>query len=328
MRNGALLVVIAGATVLNGLFLDRLPVWRQSLFAVLVVAAYLHGRHLPTRRDRILLAAAALPAVAYAVPAPSTGLGALMALCVFMALPWLAGRFRRQQAELVRAAAQRVAQLEREREFVAEQVRLRERARIAADMHDSLGHELALIALRAGALELASDMTERNREAATGLRRSAITATDRLRHTVGLLRSEAPAPTETPGESLEALVDRVRDAGLTVRLHRDAPRPAAPRDSTPADRAAHRVVQEALTNAARHAPGAAADVRVEQAGGTLTVTVRNPITGPYRPPESGTGTGIAGLREYVALIGGTLRAGAEHGVFTVTACLPTGGDLS
>jgi signal transduction histidine kinase len=318
VRNGALLVVIAGATVLNGLFLDRLPLWRQSLFALLVIAAYLHGRHLPTRRDRLLLAVTAAPAAAWAVPAPSTGLGALTALAVFMVLPWLAGGFRRQQAELVRAGAQRVAQLERERAYVAEQVRLRERARIAADMHDSLGHELALIALRAGALELAPDLTERHRDAATKLRCSAITATDRLRHTIGLLRAD------TPDESLEALVARIQDAGLTVHLHRHDPRPA----STHTDRAVHRVVQEALTNAARHAPGADADVRVEQVGDTLVVTVRNPITEPQRPPESGTGTGIAGLRDHVTLIGGTLRAGAENGVFTVTARLPTGRALA
>ncbi|MEK8107283.1 histidine kinase dimerization/phosphoacceptor domain-containing protein [Micromonospora sp. M12] len=106
-----------------------------------------------------------------------------------MTLPWLAGRFRRQQADLVRAGAERVTHLERERQFVADHARLRERAQIAADMHDALGHELALIALRAGALELAPDTTESSREAAAKLRESAVIATDRLRHTVNRLRT-------------------------------------------------------------------------------------------------------------------------------------------
>jgi signal transduction histidine kinase len=322
VRNGALLLVIAASAVLNGLFLDRVPAWRQALFAVVAIAAYLHGRHLPVRRGWVLTVAAALPAAGYAAVAPAAGLGALMALAVFGTLPWLAGRFRHQQADLVRAAAERVEQLEREQVLAAEQVRLRERARIAADMHDSVGHELALIALRAGALELAPDMTEGNRDAAMKLRASAVTATDRLRHTVSLLRAGGTAPTEVPNESLDALVGRARDAGMTVHLHRsDAAEPEA---ASAPGRAVHRVVQESLTNAARHAPGAAVDVRVDRADDTVTVTVRNALTDPHPPPGPDAGTGIAGLREHVGLLGGTLRAGTEHGRFTVTACLPTG----
>jgi signal transduction histidine kinase len=310
VRNGVLLVLIAGAAVVNGLFLDRLPPWRQALFAALLVLAYLHGRHLPARRDLPLLCAAALCAAGFMVLDVSTGVGALLALGIFVTLPWLAGRFRRQQADLVRAGTQRVAHLERERQFVADRARLLERARIATDMHDALGHELALIALRAGALELASDMTARNREAAAQLRASAVTATDRLRHTVSRLRT---GPEPAFDDTLDALVERARDAGMTVRLH------VAP-EGAPADGAVHRVVREALTNAARHAPGAEVDIRVERSDGTVAVTVRNPVT--QQPPGSGTGTGLTGLREHVEAIGGTLRADAGDGAFTVTACLP------
>lgn len=314
MRNGVLLVVIAGAAVLNGLSMDHLPAWRQALFAALTVAAYLHGRHLPVRRDLLLLAAVALPAAGYTVVDPAAGIGALLAVGVFATLPWLAGRFRRQQAALVEAGAERVAHLERERQFVADRARLLERARIAADMHDALGHELALIALRAGALELAPDMTEGNREAAAQLRASAVVTADRLRHTVTGMRT---APDPMAGQSLDALVDRARDAGMTVRLQRVA---GLGTDSAPTDRAVHRVVQEALTNAARHAPGTDVDIRLEQTGDTITVTVRNPVGQPSQ--RSAAGTGIAGLRDYLATIGGTLRAEAEEGAFTVTAHLP------
>ncbi|MCI4061161.1 histidine kinase [Micromonospora sp. R77] len=313
MRNGLLLVLLAGCAVLNGLDMDRLPAWRQALFAALVVAAHLHGRHLPVRRDVVLLAAVALPAAGYAVIDVSAGAGALLALGVFVTLPWLAGRFRRQQADLVRAGRERVAHLERERQFVADRARLRERARFAADMHDAIGHELALIALRAGALELGPDVTEADRETAAQLRASAVAATDRLRRTVHQLRTTSDPAVD---QSVDALVRRARAAGMTVHLRSTVDGVTAPTT----DRAVYRVVQEALTNAARHAPGADVDVRIEPVGDTIAVTVRNPVARP--PAPAGTGTGIATLREHVELIGGTVHAHAGEGAFTVTAHLP------
>lgn len=318
MRNGAILAVIAGFGLLNGLDLDAIPPWRQLLFVALAVVAYLHGRHLPVRRSWPLLAVVATPGVVYLVLDFWTGVGALMTLGLFVVLPWLAGRFRRQQAELVAAGRERVAQLEREREFAAERVKLGERARIASDMHDSLGHELALIALRAGALELAADMTERNREAAAQLRASAVTATDRLRRTVGVLRESGAIPAEPPDESIEALVERARGAGMVVALHHAGAQSVLP---PLVDRAAHRVVQESLTNAARHAPGADVLVRIEQTHDAVTVTVANGAVGST-PEPADDGSGIAGLRERVRLLGGTLRAGRRDGGFTVAARFP------
>lgn len=313
MRNGALFVLVAGSAVANGLFLDRIPLWRQVLIVLLATAAYLHGRHLPVRRDGALLAAVAAATAGCAVVDLPAAVGALLVLGVFVTLPWLAGRFRRQQAALVRAGAEQVRHLEREQQFVADHARLLERARIAADMHDALGHDLALIALRAGALELAPEMTGANREAAAELRVSAVAAADRLRHTVTGLRT---APDPAYEISLDALVDRARDAGMPVRLHR-----AAGVGLT--DRAVHRVVQEALTNAARHAPGAEVDIRLDRTGDSVTVTVCNPIEGP--PASSGAGSGIAGLRDYLGRVGGTLRVDATPGTFTLTARLPAAG---
>ncbi|MFI6511989.1 sensor histidine kinase [Streptosporangium sp. NPDC050855] len=339
MRNGVILAVIAGSALLNGLYLDHVPLWRQLFLMLLVVAAYLHGRHLPVRRGWEVLAAVALPGVVAGALDPSVGAGALLVLALFAVLPWLAGRFRRQQADLVEAGRERIARLSREREFIAERVALRERARIAADLHDSLGHELALIALRAGALELAADMTEENRQAAARLRASAVTATDELRHTLGALRESGTASTEPPDESVEALVDRARGAGMAVALRRTGERTPLP---PLVDRAAHRVVREALTNAARHAPGTDVLVRVQRTRDTVTVIVSNPVPVPVAPPAGpgpvtgavpgsasgavpvppGGGSGIAGLRERVRLLGGTLRAGPGDGAFTVTARLP------
>ncbi|WP_311931823.1 histidine kinase [Microbispora sp. H11081] len=324
MRNRTILAAIAVAGVVNGLHLDHVPAWRQSLFAMLALAAYLHGRHLPERRDWLVLVVAAIPGAVFVVPDFWVGATALMALGIFVVLPWLAGRFRRQQAELVRAGLERVTRLEREQELIAERARLRERARIAADMHDSLGHELALIALRAGALELAADMIGRNREAAARLRESAVTATDRLRRTVGVLRAPATddagrVPTEPPDETVEALVDRARGAGMAVDLRYDGARGSLP---PLVDRAVHRVVQESLTNAARHAPGADVLVHIERSAEAVVVTVRNPVAGAVAGPAGG-GSGLAGLRERARLLGGTLRAGPQDDGFAVTARFPS-----
>ncbi|MGM1061460.1 sensor histidine kinase [Saccharothrix sp. Mg75] len=315
MVNGVLLAVIAAAGAANGLGTDALPTWRQLLFVVLAVASYLHGRHLPTRYGGAVLVAAALAGVGVGFVVLWEGVAVLAALAVFVALSRLAGLFRRQQADLIAAGRERIGQLERTQELVVEQARLRERARIAADMHDSLGHELALIALRAGALELTAG-TGPDRRAAAELRESAVAATDRLRRTVGVLR-EGATPTEPPDESVEELVSRAARAGLPVVLTRtgDAALPSL------ADRAVHRVVQEALTNAARHAPGAPVAVRVERDEGVV-VTVTNPLRGPSGTGGGTGGTGLAGLAERVRLLGGDLRAGEEHGAFTVVARLP------
>src|SRR5690606_24467858 len=158
---------------------------------------------------------------------------------------------RRQQAELVLAGQREVEQLKREREHLSERARARERARIATDVHDSLGHELALIALRAGALELSAELSPANRDAAARLRASAVAATDRLRETIGMRREDG-VPVEPADEGVTVLVERAVAAGMDVSF---AAADAA--DLPPlVDRAVYRVVQESLTNAARHAPAA------------------------------------------------------------------------
>jgi signal transduction histidine kinase len=265
--NAAILAFVAVAAVVNGFDTEALPLWRQLLFPVLAAAAYLHGRRLAARYDaHLLLTTAALTALT-AVVDTGQAFTALMVLGVFAMLPWFVGRYRRQQMELLRAGEERVARLERERELVAERAQAQERARIAADLHDSVGHDLALIALRAGALELAPTLAEPDREAASALRASAVEATDRLRHALGMLR-EGTAPVTPFDEPVEALVERSVGAGMAVRLEVEAA-PLRPL----VDRAVYRVVQEALTNAAKHAEGAVVTVRIEQVGEVVRVAV-------------------------------------------------------
>ncbi|WP_281894977.1 sensor histidine kinase [Phytohabitans aurantiacus] len=239
--------------------------------------------------------------------------------------PWLVGRYRRQQLDLVAAGWEHAEQLEREQRIISDQVRLRERTRIAEDMHDSLGHELSLIALRAGALELAPDLDERHREAAASLRASAGAATERLREIIGVLRDDtAPAPTHPTDEDVTELVRRAKASGMAAELTTTPPSTPVP---PMVDRAVHRLVQEALTNANKYAPGAAVTVDIHHTDTDVTVTVRNapPPAGPL-PGIGQGGQGLVGLRERVRLTGGAFDAGrTPDGGFRVMARMPYAG---
>ncbi|WP_231934761.1 sensor histidine kinase [Micromonospora viridifaciens] len=240
--------------------------------------------------------------------------------------PWLLGRHRRQQWALARAERRHAEAEERERRSAVDRIRLRERARIAQEMHDSLGHDLSLVALRAAALEVAPDLAPAHRAAAGELRASVAAVTERLREIIGVLRDERPGSLRPAGETVAELVDGARDAGLAVAL-----RTAGDVDALPplAAHTVHRLVREALTNAARYAPGAPVTVTVTRTGGEVAVGVVNgaPPAGPLPGPAS-PGTGLLALRERVRLAGGTLDAGPHQGGFAVTARLPLAADAA
>ncbi|MFB8069490.1 sensor histidine kinase [Streptomyces californicus] len=322
---------------------------------------------------------------------------ALTALPGALLLPWLVGRYGRGRRELVREGWRLAHRLEERQHLVAERARLAERADIAADMHDSLGHALSLVALRAGALELSPDLTDRDRTELAELRGTIADAVEQLRETVAVLqdtpaagprqdldappaRTPAPDPDadpapasdstpapafasgqasgpgqapgsasgqapgrdpgsvpELPGgceagasarphDTIEALIGRAVAAGAPVRWER---RGTAPALSPLVERGMYRIVREALTNAVKHAPGGAVRVEVahltDRTRVTVVNTVPSPATGP-RPTagDGGGGRGLAGLRERVAVLGGTLRTGPYRGGFRVTAELPHG----
>ncbi|MGW3865677.1 sensor histidine kinase [Streptomyces sp. NPDC005047] len=251
--------------------------------------------------------------------------GALLFGCV---LPWLGGRYWRQSRALAEAGWLRAARLEDEQRHAEERARLRERARIAQDMHDSLGHELSLLALRAAALQVAPGLGTGHRTAAAELRVAAADATDHLHRIIGVLReADEPLPLTPPGETVEELVARAAESGLPVRWEpRHTPVPAAEPGGL-ADRLLHRIVREALTNAARHAPGAPVVVAVtDQTSGT-TVTVTNAAaTGPGSP--SAGGSGLLGLRAAVTSVGGEFTAGPQGDGFRVRAHVPAGPTLA
>ncbi|WP_326955730.1 sensor histidine kinase [Amycolatopsis sp. NBC_01286] len=312
-------IALVGTLVVPFPYGNRLPVW---VVFVLVAMCYQAGLRMPRARPGLLLGGAvAVLGLPLSLLVGEDGLGdwaELVTMLVFAGLsPWLLGRYVRLRGELARTGWRRAEEMESRQRLVADQARLRERARIASDMHDSLGHELSLIAVRAAALEVAGGLDDGRRGAAAQLRTSAAAATERLREIIGVLREDA-APVEPVQGDLGELIARARASGLLIDSTVDSAQ-APPMVAL----AAHRVVQEALTNVAKHAPGAAVTVRVTSSGAQTEVSVVNapPPAGPLPGAASGH-RGLIGLRERVRLVGGTLQAGPHAGGFAVTATLP------
>ncbi|MGW6941997.1 sensor histidine kinase [Streptomyces xanthophaeus] len=249
-------------------------------------------------------------------------------------MPGLASRYWHQRRTLLRALQERNGQLMRERAMVAGQARLRERQRIAQDMHDSLGHQLALIAVHTGALEVDPQLTDRQREVVGVLRQASVAAMHELREVVGILRDgvEAPDPVEEAAQpaargvaGIAAVVEAARSAGTDVRLTSSGqPRPLV----AACDHAAYRIVQEALTNAYKHAPGSAITVELRYEDDSLVVEIANgPAAGPGAGEVVSGGQGLTGLRERARLVGGMVHTGAtEEGGFRVAGVLPYGAE--
>ncbi|MFJ9844408.1 sensor histidine kinase [Kitasatospora sp. NPDC101155] len=256
---------------------------------------------------------------------------------VFVVLPALYGRYRAQRRALLDALRERNDQLVRERVMVVHQARLRERHRIAQDMHDSLGHQLALISVHSGALEVDRTLTDRQREAVGVLRQAAVTAMRELREVVGVLHDDSTALPPTVGaqgtapvrggvDGIVELVESSRAAGTEVAHSTEGERrPLA----AAVDNAAYRIVQEALTNAHKHAPGAPIAVALRYEPDALVVEVTNPRAPELVGVRAGAGSvvsggqGLTGLRERARLVGGMVHAGAtpEEG-FRLAAVLP------
>jgi signal transduction histidine kinase len=240
------------------------------------------------------------------------------------AVAWFAGertRLRREQlAELNERAARAEREAERERLLAAAE----ERARIARDLHDSAGHAISVIAVRAGAARLQHrqdpDCSLPALEAIEALARQTAAEIDQL---IGTLRESGSANGAVAAPrglaSLDTLIAHQQAAGLKITLDTaGAPRPLG----AATDQAAYRILQEALTNAARHGAGSA-HIRLAFGDTGVELYVTNPVPADGAP-RSGGGHGLIGMRERATLLGGTLEADRANGAFRIRARMPYG----
>jgi signal transduction histidine kinase len=238
------------------------------------------------------------------------------------AVAWFAGERTRLRRERIAELESRALQVEREAERDRRLAAAEERARIARDLHDSAGHAINVIAVRAGTARLRQD-PERSQVALEEIEELARKTVGEIDEIVGTLRDSGSlrgAVDAPPGlASLDTLVARHTTAGLDVSVT-TAGEPR--RLESAVDQAAYRILQEALTNAGRHGSGAA---RVELAFGSsaLELTVSNAAVGDSSSRSNG-GHGLTGMRERATLLGGTLDAERANGTFCIRAHLPYG----
>jgi signal transduction histidine kinase len=225
--------------------------------------------------------------------------------------------------EVLQGLRDRADRAEREQHLLAEQARTDERARLAGEMHDVVTHRVSLIVLQAGALGItASD--EATRRAAEELRAAGCQALEELRDLVGILRTEPDGEEAQSISGLPALVAESSAVGTPAELAQEGDPALA---SPVVARTAYRIVREALTNARKHAPGAHVRVSVSYGESQVRVVIAN---GPAPPGASselaatGLGLGIAGLRQRVELVHGSLHASpTPDGGFRLEASLPS-----
>jgi signal transduction histidine kinase len=302
----------------------------MNLLSAVVALYTLASRRGPAVRTWI---AAAATVAAFLSPKPvnwSTDWKYVLLGCgLFVLVPLLAGYWMFQRTGLLEALRGRAEQAERESELLAERAVAAERRRIAGEMHDVVAHRVSVIAVQSGALTVLPG-DERVGQVAEVIRNNSTAALAELRDVLRVLRAdndEAAAPAEVappPGlDGIPSLVDDSRATGTVVDFEMPVP---LPETTAPVARAAYRVAQEALTNVNKHAHGSRARVTLTATGDGLAVEVANTRPegrAPLATELPSSGYGLVGMRERVALAGGTVRAGhTDDGGFLVHAVFP------
>jgi signal transduction histidine kinase len=301
-----------------------------GLISAMLAMGYV-GYAAPPRRSMLAVTAAVAVFVGTDVALHGVAWDSVFFPAVFYPARW-AGRLVSRERERSARLVELTAQLDAQRESAAWAAAQEERARIAREVHDAVAHSVSVMTLQIGGLrrQLGDTLAERpaEREVLLGLERLGRETVQELRSLVGILRAPGPAEALTaPVPSLSRAAEVVRDvraAGLDVELEvvgeaRELPRAL--------DLSAYRILQEALTNVLRHAPGSTARVRVEYTPDGVHITVRDDggrvaVEGTAGHDGVG-GHGLVGMRERAAAFGGTLSAGPRPGRgFEVHAVLP------
>jgi signal transduction histidine kinase len=289
--------------------------------AAVMFAAYfavVYGRNRPAALG-CLAAGAAVVTLDYPKIGPQIPgrLAPLLMLLLTVALGYTMRMWQQRAGE----SAARLRQAEAEHLEATRRAVEEERARIAAEMHDVVTHNVSMMVVQAGAGRRVLDSSPGDtREALLAIEASGRTAMTELRHLLGLLAPSGAPELDPPDDQsplrpqpgldeVPALVDRVRSAGLTVELRVTGTYRELAQGP---DLAAYRVVQEALTNVIRHTDGARARVRIEYRARDLIIDVSN-VAGGCGPSGGGSGRGLIGLRERIAIYGGSLETGPRPG---------------
>ena len=305
-------------------------------FYVCVIAAYSAAVYSPYRGPALAsLPVAALILQRLQSSEPDTPFGGAISAVPQGAVPFLimapiavaAWALRASRARAHSDAA-RVVTMERERAEAVRRAAEEERSRIARELHDVVTHNVSVMVIQAGAARTVLDASpEQAREALLSVEASGRAAMTELRHVMGLLTMDGEAAELAPQPGLSEvlpLVERVREAGVPVELVMTGRAGAALPDGV--DLTAYRIVQESLTNTLKHAAGASAAVRVDHGADRLHIEVTD--TGGQRAgsADAGSGRGLMGLRDRVAMYGGTLKSGPRvTGGFRVEATIPLPG---
>jgi signal transduction histidine kinase len=298
-------------------------------FVAMVIALYSVGAHQPRRSGLYVLVTVIVGIVAAGLATNAlvagVNVGDWIPVGVWLSLAWVLGaevRRNRIQNEQLRVLAQQLAD---ERDARAREAVSLERARLARELHDVVAHNVSLMAVQAeGAGRVLDGDQPQVRAALAAIATTGRDTIDELRRLLGILRADGAEAQDQlmpqPGlADLAPLLDRVRGSGLAVDLTVTGDPIALPAG---AQLSAFRIVQEALTNTLKHADASHVAVDLRYSPGVVEVRVAD--NGRPAGPGTGTGHGLVGLRERVALYGGSLTAGQDTNGYTVQALLPIG----
>jgi signal transduction histidine kinase len=315
-------VAVFAIGVAGSLWNETLAVYTGGNYIGVLAATFLFGLLYERERSPIGLGIA-LGAASFVVHNdPKQGFGDIAWIGVTFSVAWLAGLAIGSQLKTAASAVERAEMLELGREAESRAAVAEERARIARELHDIVGHSVSVMTVQASAVRrLLREDQKREREALITVEETGRAALAEMRRLVGVLRRQEDAPALVPQPSLEhveKLVEQTREAGLPTRLTIEgdaSPLPAG------IDLTAYRLVQEGLTNALKHSRATQAEVHVRYADGTVELVVRDDGNGNGK--GDGGGHGLVGMRERVAVVGGDLAAGPRpDGGYELRARLP------
>jgi signal transduction histidine kinase len=314
---GTLVVTAAAAVAMGSLGYGDAGVPYATMIAFYSVAAYAKRR---TRVIAFLLLGLAFVALLLTNANSEFHRADIFSNGLAFAIIWIVGESVRARRDRLAFAEERAARLEQERDADARQAISSERLRIAQELHDVVAHAMSVIAVQSGmGAHVIDTQPDEAKKALQAIETTSRSALDELRRMLGVLREEgdsggalAPAPS---ADEVHTLIETVRAAGVPVELHWDGMTPdVMPPDSVLLNR--YRILQEALTNVLKHAGTAAAVVSIVEHVGETTIEVVDNGRGlavPAKAPGSPPGHGLVGMRERVALFGGSLEAGGRVG---------------